>query len=110
MRIDHCTSILSRYRTPTLLGVVAILQILDWHSTLNAPHTRYEANKMINWLVQWVSFSSVVSVFKLLCLSMLVYGFLFWRKHKGLYEIEFTLVLCVVAIVYGGVVFNNYFA
>ncbi|WP_049096375.1 DUF5658 family protein [Burkholderia cepacia] len=110
MRIDHCTSILSRYRTPTLLGFVAILQIMDWHSTLNAPRTRGEANKMINWLVQWVSFGSVVSVLKLFCLAMLLYGFLFWRKHKGLYEIEFTLALSVVALVYSGVVFNNYFA
>ncbi|ABX19890.1 DUF5658 family protein (plasmid) [Burkholderia multivorans] len=110
MRIDHCKSVLSRYRTPSLLGVVAALQILDWHSTLTAPHTRGETNRLINWLVQWVSFESAVSTFKLLCLAMLLYGFLFWRKHKGLYETEFALALGVVAVVYGGVVFNNYVA
>lgn len=110
MRIDQRTSMISRYRTPSLLGVVAVLQILDWHSTLTAGHTRGEANKMVNWLVQWMSFACVVSIIKVISLTMLLVGFLYWRKHQGLYELEFALCLSVVTVVYGGVVFNNYFA
>ncbi|KWK60936.1 DUF5658 family protein [Burkholderia stagnalis] len=110
MRIDQRTSTISRYRTPMLLGVAAALQILDWHSTLATAHTRGEANKMVNWLAQWMSLGCIVSVIKLTCLAMLTAGFLYWRKHKGLYELEFALCLSVVIVVYSGVVFNNYFA
>ncbi|WP_423383568.1 DUF5658 family protein [Burkholderia sp. LMG 32019] len=110
MRIDQRISTISRYRTPTLLGMVAVLQILDWHSTLATAHTRGEANKMVNWLAQWTSIGWVVSIIKLACLAMLVAGFLYWRKRKGLYELEFALCLSVLIVAYGGVVFNNYFA
>jgi hypothetical protein len=38
----------------------------------------------------------------------LLAGFLYWRKHKGIYDTEFVVCLSTVALVYGAVVFNNY--
>jgi hypothetical protein len=109
MRTDHPNAIIKN-RTPILLGTVAVLQLLDWHSTLTAPHNRHETNKFFNWLGQWVSFEGEVSVIKMACIVMLGVGFLHWRKHKGLYELEYGLCLGVLAVVYGCVVLNNYFS
>lgn len=97
-------------RTPVLLTAVAVLQVLDWHSTLTAPRGRFETNKLLNWLGQWASFAVVVSAIKICFIVALLVGFIYWRKHKGLYETEFTACLCVAALVYGAVVFNNYFS
>ena len=41
-------------------------------------------------------------------IAILFVGFLYWRKHKGLYDFEFTVCLCVSALVYSAVVVNNY--
>lgn len=95
-------------RTPILLGAVAVLQVLDWHSTLIAPRGRFETNKLLNWLSQWMGFALVISIVKLFFIAILFVGFLYWRKHKCLYDFEFTVCLCVSALVYSAVVVNNY--
>ena len=108
MTRDHSLKKLFRNRTPILIGAVAGLQVLDWHSTLSAPRGRFETNKLLNWLSQWTSFVFVISAVKLFFITVLLVGFLYWRKHKGVYDFEFTICLCVAAFVYSAVVVNNY--
>jgi hypothetical protein len=110
MRTDHPSSTVLRFRTPTMLAIVAVLQLLDWHSTLTAPPYRHETNRLLNWLARWMSFAFAVSAIKLVFLVMLAAGFLYWRKHRGMYELEFGLCLGVLIIVYSCVVANNYCA
>jgi hypothetical protein len=110
MTQDQPIQSILRNRTPILIGVVTVLQVLDWHSTLSAPEGRFETNKLLNWLSQWVSFFCVLSTVKLIFIATLLGGFLYWRKHKGVYELEYTACLSVLALVYGAVVFNNYFS
>jgi hypothetical protein len=95
-------------RVPTLLAIVAGLQMLDWHSTLSAAQNRLETNKLINWLGHWIGFAFALSAIKSLLIACLLVGFLYWRKHKGIYDTEFVVCLSTVALVYGAVVFNNY--
>ena len=95
-------------RVPALLAVVGVLQMLDWHSTLSAAENRLETNKLINWLGQWIGFSAALSSIKSILIVSLLAGFLYWRKHKGIYDTEFVGCLSTVALVYGAVVFNNY--
>ncbi|MGY6258797.1 DUF5658 family protein [Paraburkholderia caledonica] len=109
MRTDHLNTIF-RNRTPILLGVVAVLQLLDWHSTLTAPHGRHESNKLLNWISQWIGFAYELTLIKAAFLLLLTLGFLYWRQHKGMYELEYGLCLAVLIIVYGCVVLNNYFS
>jgi hypothetical protein len=110
MRTDHPSSTVLHFRTPAMLAIVAVLQVLDWHSTLTAPPYRHETNRLLNWLGGWVSFAFAVSAIKLAFLVMLAAGFLFWRKHRDMYELEFGLCLGVLTIAYGCVVANNYCA
>jgi Flp pilus assembly protein protease CpaA len=95
-------------RTPILLFVVAILQILDWHSTLTAPPGLAEANGLLIWIGRFTGFALGVSLVKAATLLAVLVWFIFWRKHKGLYEFEFTVSLSVLALIYGLVIFNNY--
>lgn len=110
MRTDHPSSTVLHSRTATMFAIVAMLQVLDWHSTLTAPPYRHEANRLLNWLGRWMSFVFAVSAIKLASLVLLAAGFLYWRKHRGMYELEFGLCLGVLTIVYGCVVANNYCA
>ncbi|MCX4151046.1 MULTISPECIES: DUF5658 family protein [Paraburkholderia] len=85
-----------------------MLQILDWHSTLVAHTKRGETNSVLNWLGQWARFAVVLSCVKLVFLAVLLLGYLYWRRHKGLYELEYGACLSILAIAYGLAVFNNY--
>lgn len=107
MRTDHLNAIY-RNRTPILLGAVALLQLLDWHSTLTAPYGRHESNRLLNWISQWMDFAFALTLIKGAFLLLLGLGFLYWREHKGMYELEFGLCLAVLIVVYGCVVLNNY--
>lgn len=110
MRTDHPSSAIVRFRTPTMLAIVALLQLLDWRSTLVAPSYRHETNRMLNWLGQWIGFSLAVSAVKASLLLILLVGYLYWRRHRGMYEMEFGVCLGLLIVVYGGVVANNYLA
>lgn len=107
MRTDHPNASFQN-RTPILLGVVAVLQLLDLHSTLTAPQGRHETNKLLNWMSQWIGFAFELTLIKVAFLLTLAVGFLYWRKHKGMYEFEYGLCLAVLIVVYGCVVLNNY--
>lgn len=94
--------------TPALLAAVAVLQVLDWQSTLWARNGRAETNHLLNWLGHWAAFVVVFSCIKLVFLAVLLCGYLYWRRHKGLYEFEYTACLSTLVVAYGVVVINNY--
>ncbi|MGR9587081.1 DUF5658 family protein [Pandoraea sputorum] len=108
MSINQAVRTTVIYRTPILLAVVAVLQILDWHSTLTAPLGLAEANGLLIWIGRFTGFALGVSIVKAASLLAVLVWFLFWRKHKGVYEFEFTVSLSVLALIYGLVIFNNY--
>lgn len=108
MTRDHSLRAIFRNRTPILLGTVAVLQVLDWHSTLSAPRGRFETNHLLSWLGRWMGFTLVFSIVKVFFIAVLFAGFLYWRRHKGLYDFEFTVCLCLAAFVYSAAVVNNY--
>ena len=87
---------------------VALLQLLDWHSTLLSHSGHVEANPLLHQIEQWGSFALWFSGVKLAFLGLLIAGFAYWRRRKGLYEREFTVCLLVLVVVYGAVVLNNY--
>lgn len=95
-------------RTPALLGAVAVLQVLDWQSTLWARNGRSETNHLLNWLGHWGAFVVVFTCIKLAFLGVLLCGYLYWRRHKGLYEVEYAACLSMLVFAYGVVVINNY--
>ncbi|MDN4571856.1 hypothetical protein DBB29_24675 [Pandoraea cepalis] len=108
MKISQLGQIAIRNRTPFLLALVAVFQVLDWHSTLSAPAGLTETNGMLVWLGGRIGFALAVSLVKIATIAAVAVWFLFWRKHKGAYEFEFTVCLSVVVLVYGSVIFNNY--
>lgn len=95
-------------RTPILLLLVAILQVLDWRSTLLLVAKRGEANRIINGLAHVIGFGIALAIIKLTFLAFLFAGFIYWRKHRGEYETEFTICLGMLAAAYGLVVVNNF--
>lgn len=108
MRTDHPSSAIAKSRTPIMLGTVAVLQVLDWHSTLSASPNRHETNRLLNWIAQWISFACEVSIIKATFIAVLAGGYFYWRQHKGVYEFEFALCLGVLIAVYSCIVINNY--
>lgn len=110
MRIRHHARIRAIWtrRTPILLLLVAILQVLDWRSTLLLVAKRGEANRFINELAQVIGFGVSLAIIKLTFLAILFAGFIYWRKHRGEYETEFTVCLGLLVAAYGLVVFNNF--
>lgn len=55
-----------------------------------------------------MGFTLVFSIVKVFFIAVLFAGFLYWRRHKGLYDFEFTVCLCLAAFVYSAAVVNNY--
>ncbi|WP_150578387.1 DUF5658 family protein [Pandoraea aquatica] len=108
MKLSQAVQTAIKNRTPVLLAMIAVLQVLDWHSTLTAPPTSTEANDLLVWLGRFIGFSLAVSLIKLATMAAVAVWFLYWRKHKGVYELEFTVCLSLVVLFYGLVIFNNY--
>jgi hypothetical protein len=93
---------------PTLFLFLLIVQIMDVHSTLTAGGDRYETNRVINWISQWIGFAGAVCVIKIGSVSMLGFLYRVWRRSGGSHDREFVLCLSLIAVFYSVVLANNY--
>jgi hypothetical protein len=87
---------------------VAALQLLDLASTLRGAGSRGEANRLIAWLASVVGLPVAMVAAKMLCVIGLAAGFLYWRRHRGEYELELAMCLVVLLCAYAAVIVSNF--
>lgn len=98
----------ARHLIPALLISLALIQVLDIHSTLSADNNHAEANRTINWLSQWLGFANAVYVMKAISVLALLILYKIWRLSNGSHDREFIICLTLSSVVYGFIVANNY--
>lgn len=88
-------------------GILAVLQMLDWHSTFAAIDAgRGEQNRMILSLAQIVGLKTAVSIFKACALGTV---FVYARAAlKRPYALGVVFMLPLLLFIYLAVVLSNY--
>ena len=93
--------------TTGLFIAIAILQLLDWHSTFRAlGKGAGEANPYILSLAKIVGLMPAVSLFKIIALLLTALYFSASRKHQ--FKKVLSVPLGIIAFFYSIVVYNNY--
>jgi len=90
-----------------LCAALALLQVLDLHSSLHAAEAgRYETNPVILWVIAHVGFGPGVFAFKAFALFILA---LYYRVVSGFDRMLWPAIsLIPVCAAYIAVVLNNY--
>lgn len=97
------SSVLAKY----LFAIIAILQVLDWHSTFRAlGQGREELNPAILWLAVHLGMAGAVTVVKLIALAITAGYFRLSTPYHARNRLLVPLTL--VALAYLVVVLNNY--
>lgn len=93
-----------------LFAVLFVLQAADLHSTLAGIHQqgRYENNKVILFLANYVPFEIAVISIKLLVIGVIGMMAFAWKKSEKVQVMEFTVVLSITSVFLLSVVLNNY--
>lgn len=96
------------FSIPWLFGLIALLQIVDLHSTLTASTTRDELNRLIVWISGFVGLPAAMVLFKLIDLAVVFSLFRIWRESEGRFNAPFLFLLSMLCITYTFVVVSNY--
>jgi hypothetical protein len=91
-----------------LLVVAAVLQGLDWSSTLMSTAGQSETNPLLLGLARGLSLHGALALIKVagsVVLAGLAYA---WTRTRGRYDAEFITCLTVLTSVYAVVVLTNF--
>lgn len=101
------TQLKDRYAVGVLCLVLAVLQILDLHSSLHAAASgRTESNPLIRWTMSQIGFVPALVVFKLVALVCV--GAYYMASRKLRWGWRSSRLLLVISLVYLAIVLNNY--
>jgi len=89
---------------------MALLQILDFHSTVTAHTSKTEVNTFILRLSSYTGFVAAIGIIKIICLGVISIMYKAWRNVNGIYDSEFLCCLSIVTVAYMLVVAQNYFS
>lgn len=89
-----------------LFAFVAALQVVDFHSSLQASPGQWEANPFLAALAEHMGTRAALVCAKAADLLMLAGLYAMWRRSKA--HVAVTLVLVIVAFEYVQIVLNNY--
>ncbi|MCC7005701.1 MAG: hypothetical protein IT497_03520 [Ottowia sp.] len=93
---------------PFLFLSLAVLQLLDMHSTLAAPQGRAEQNNFIAWLANNLGMELAVFLIKMLDLMVIGLFYGVWKKSHGIFNKQFFVCLSLIVAAYVLVVTSNY--
>ena len=80
----------------TLLVVLVLLQVLDFHSTVSASREQVERNQLLNWLSLCVTQFSALATIKVFDVVLIAALFWVWTRTAGRYDTAFASCLAEI--------------
>jgi hypothetical protein len=93
---------------PAMFVWLFALQAADFHSTISSTGDKQEQNKLILWLMHWMSFPAALALTKIADSGLIALMGYAWMRSKGALDREWATCLFLVCIFYSLIVASNY--